>query len=36
MGAVFHWPPSELDAMSLAELMRWRELAIERLKLIKE
>jgi hypothetical protein len=25
IAAVFHWPPSELAAMSLAELLQWRE-----------
>ncbi|MFC0036309.1 GpE family phage tail protein [Cardiobacterium valvarum] len=24
------WPPSELDRMSLAELLRWHAVAIER------
>ena len=24
------WPPSEMNAMSLAELMRWHAIAIER------
>lgn len=27
---VFHWPPSELNAMSVEELGRWRELAAAR------
>jgi Phage P2 GpE. len=27
IAAVFHWPPSEMAAWSLAELMDWRERA---------
>lgn len=27
LAAVFHWPPSELYAMTLAELLDWRERA---------
>lgn len=27
---VFHWPLSELLALSLAELLTWRRLAIDR------
>lgn len=27
---MFHWPPAELDRMSLSELMTWRELAVQR------
>lgn len=27
LATVFHWPPSEMDGMSLAELMRWHEKA---------
>jgi len=27
---VFHWPPSVMDAMSVSELMTWRERAAER------
>lgn len=26
------WPPSEMDAMSIDELVRWHEIAIERNK----
>jgi hypothetical protein len=25
IAAVFHWPPSEMDGMSLADLTHWRE-----------
>lgn len=32
IAVVFHWPPSEMDVMSLEELMRWHELAVERFK----
>ena len=27
IAAIFHWPPSELGAMPLPELMRWQEKA---------
>lgn len=27
LAVVFHWPPSVLEALSLAELMDWRERA---------
>ena len=27
---VFHWPLSELDAMSIEDIGRWRELAAAR------
>lgn len=27
IAVVFHWPPSEMDAMDLVELIDWRELA---------
>lgn len=30
LAAVFHWPPPVMDAMSVAELMAWHELARER------
>lgn len=30
LAVVFHWPPSEMGAMTLAELMDWHELARER------
>lgn len=30
IAAVFHWPPSEMDGMSLEELARWREKARQR------
>ena len=30
IAAVFHWTPSEMDPMSLAELMTWRDRAAER------
>nr|WP_253271837.1 GpE family phage tail protein [Yersinia mollaretii] len=30
IAAIFHWPPSELWAMSLTELMRWRHQAMRR------
>lgn len=29
---IFHWPPSEMDAMSLSELTGWWHRAIERFK----
>ncbi|WP_456386427.1 GpE family phage tail protein [Profundibacter sp.] len=30
IAVVFHWPPSEMNAMSVAELARWHELALAR------
>lgn len=27
IAVVFHWPPAAMDAMSVAELMEWRERA---------
>jgi len=27
IAVVFHWPPSEMNAMTLPELMRWHEKA---------
>jgi hypothetical protein len=30
LAIVFHWTPSEMDAMSLPELMEWREQARRR------
>lgn len=27
IAAIFHWPPSAMDDMSLTELMGWREQA---------
>ncbi|MGV0998272.1 MAG: GpE family phage tail protein [Fluviibacter sp.] len=30
MAAIFHWPPSEMNGMSLTELMAWRQRALER------
>jgi len=27
---VFHWSPSEIDALTFDELLRFRELAVER------
>ncbi|WP_084682881.1 GpE family phage tail protein [Perlucidibaca piscinae] len=30
IAAVFHWPPSTMDDMDLAELMGWREDARKR------
>ncbi|MCD8548392.1 MAG: GpE family phage tail protein [Aeromonadaceae bacterium] len=27
---MFHWPPSEMAAFSLGELMQWRERALIR------
>jgi len=29
---VFHWPPSEMDAMPVDELRAWHDRAVERLK----
>ncbi|AUH00997.1 GpE family phage tail protein [Pectobacteriaceae bacterium CE70] len=30
IAVVFHWPPSELYPMSLAELVHWRAKALQR------
>lgn len=30
LAVVFHWPPSEMSAMHIDELMDWHELARER------
>lgn len=30
IAAIFHWPKSELEALSLDELIDWRELAVDR------
>lgn len=30
IAAVFHWPLSELRMLDLAELVLWRDLAVER------
>lgn len=30
IAAVFHWPPREMDAMTLAELADWRARAAAR------
>jgi len=30
IAAIFHWPPSEMNAMPLAELLDWRHKAIVR------
>lgn len=27
IAVVFHWPPSEMNTMTLAELQRWHEKA---------
>ncbi|WP_233356999.1 GpE family phage tail protein, partial [Vibrio cholerae] len=36
IAAVFHWPPEQMDGMDFDELMRWRELAIERFKAMNQ
>lgn len=30
IAAIFHWPKAELEALTLPELLRWRELAVAR------
>ncbi|USI72731.1 GpE family phage tail protein [Sphingomonas morindae] len=30
LAVMFHWPPAALAGMSVAELMAWRRLAIDR------
>lgn len=32
LAVVFHWPPSAMDQMSLAELMAWRAQAARRVE----
>lgn len=27
IAVIFHWPPSAMDSLSVAELMEWRERA---------
>ena len=30
IAVIFHWPPSELNALSVTELFTWREKALQR------
>ncbi|WP_320152146.1 GpE family phage tail protein [uncultured Tolumonas sp.] len=30
IAVVFHWPPSEMAAFSISELIEWHEMAEER------
>ncbi|WP_071842628.1 GpE family phage tail protein [Hafnia alvei] len=30
IAVIFHWPPSELNPMSLTELALWRDKALQR------
>ncbi|PKE29349.1 GpE family phage tail protein [Rahnella sp. AA] len=30
IAVIFHWPPSEMDGMSLTDLMNWRSKALQR------
>lgn len=30
IAAIFHWPPSVMDAMDLGELIRWHGIAVAR------
>ena len=30
IAVIFHWGPSEMNAMTLDELIQWHELALER------
>jgi hypothetical protein len=30
IAVIFHWPPSEMAAFSLSELLQWHDKAIER------
>ncbi|HCP78014.1 MAG: phage tail protein [Pusillimonas sp.] len=32
LAIVFHWTPSDMNDMSLAELMQWRERARQRVE----
>lgn len=34
VSAIFHWPPSAFDGLTLEAVMDWRELAIERGKML--
>ncbi|WP_306094981.1 GpE family phage tail protein [Qipengyuania flava] len=35
IAAIFHWPLSDLQALTLDELAGWHRRAVERLKLMK-
>ncbi|WP_143814849.1 GpE family phage tail protein [Magnetofaba australis] len=35
LALVFHWQPSELKALPLEELSKWRQMAIERFALLR-
>ncbi|ENU1170591.1 GpE family phage tail protein [Enterobacter kobei] len=30
IAVIFHWPPSELNSLSVTELITWREKALQR------
>ena len=30
IAVIFHWPPSEMDGMSLTDLLSWRYKALQR------
>jgi hypothetical protein len=30
IAVIFHWPPSELDGLSLTDLLNWRHKALQR------
>lgn len=30
VAAVFHWTPADMDQMPVTEILRWRDLAVER------
>ncbi|MCP1107279.1 GpE family phage tail protein [Serratia nevei] len=30
IAVIFHWPPSEMNGMALAELIGWRHRALQR------
>ncbi|KFD01667.1 GpE family phage tail protein [Rahnella aquatilis] len=30
IAVIFHWPPSEMDGMSLTDLLNWRYKALQR------
>lgn len=35
IAAIFHWSKAELDALTLPELLDWRERAVERWNLMR-
>lgn len=34
IAAIFHWPRSQMEGLSIEELIEWRDLAVERWNLM--